>query len=728
MSPVPICTDEVERLASLAEYGLCAGDGQAEVGPLLQLASRVFDVPTVLLSLVEEHRQIFAARIGLDVCETDRSVSFCAHALRGTDVFFIPDATLDARFCNNPLVTGAPNIRFYAGQPLVAPTGFVLGTLCLIDGRPRSVFSECDRAHLKCLADLVLEKIEVRRLDRARRDGQDRFERVSATSPDGIVCADHEGRITFWNVAAEHLFGYTPQQALGRSIELIVPDRHRRDHCSGLHRVASRGATHLVGTTVELPARRRDGSELQIELSLSMWTEDGSASFGAIIRDVSGRRANEERLYRLAHLDALTGLPNRMMLRGRLDDVVTGDAPAALIAVNLDGFKEVNDTLGHSTGDRLLQLVAERILACAGVNDVVARLGADEFALVLTGTNDPITSAAMADRVIASLSELFEIDGEQISIAASAGVALYPIDGAQAEDLLASADLALYQAKSEGRHCRRFFTAGLRQAAVSKRNQEGELRAAVARGELELFYQPQVRAADGVLVGAEALLRWRHPERGLVSPAAFLPALESGRLAGQVGEWVIRSACEQASLWRREGLGDFRVGVNLFGAQFRTGDLSAIVRDALADHGLPAKALELEITENIILRHDDAMTGPLRSLRDDGVGVAFDDYGTGYASLSLLKRYPLTRLKVDQSFVRRICDDSEDAAIVRAVILLGRSFGLDVIAEGVETQAQQALLIREGCHELQGFLFGRPVSAEAFEKTWAHPTDLTRSA
>ena len=721
MRPPPPVHDEAARLSALEAYGLAADDAQMDVGPLLKLARSLFDVPTVLLSLVESHRQIFAARLGLDVCETGRDVSFCAHALEREDALLVPDARLDPRFCDNPLVTGEPHIRFYVGHPLVTPSGHTIGTLCLIDSKPRSTFTADDQANLKGLADLVLDKLEMRRLERARHAGQIRFERISATSPDGIICANDQGEITFWNAAATRLFGFSEQEALGRSIDLIVPDRMRGGHGGGLARVAAGGKPKLVGTVIELPAQRKDGSEFPIELSLSMWSEGERVSFGSISRDISDRRANEDRLYRLAHLDSLTELPNRTVLRQRLEEVVQVGTEASLIAVDLDGFKEINDTLGHSAGDALLKLVAARLVACARPHDTVARLGGDEFALLLPDVGDPLAAAETADCVISSLSEPFSLNGEIVHIAASAGLAMFPTHGEHAEDLLASADLALYQAKNEGRHCRRFFTPALRRSAVAKRNQELELQRAVAQGELELFYQPQVRAADGTLVGAEALLRWRHPEVGLISPAAFLPNLESGRLAAQVGEWVVRTACRQTAAWRSAGLTDFRMGVNLFGVQFRTGDLAGIVRDALAESALPPSALELEITENIVLRHDDAMIIPLNELRDEGVGIAFDDYGTGYASLSLLKRFPLTRLKIDQSFVRTMCDSLEDAAIVRAVILLGRSFGLAVIAEGVETREQQDMLIAEGCEELQGYLFGRPVDADAFAARWVTP-------
>ncbi len=711
----PLVLNEDARLQALAEYGLGPDEMQVDVGPILRIISDLFGVPTVLLSLVEQYRQFFAARLGLDVCETGRDVSFCAHALELGDLLVIPDARLDPRFSANSLVTGAPFIRFYAGVPLQAPSGHLIGTLCIIDDKPHSLFSAENRATLRYFATLVTEKLELRRLNNARDESQTRFEQISATSPDGIVCADADGRITFWNDAAQRLFGYCAAEAVGQTIDIIVPPRMRGGHGGGLHRVANGGTPRLVGKSIELPASRKDGSEFPIELSLSMWMESGRTNFGSIIRDISERRSNEDRLYRLAHLDPLTELPNRMVLRRRLEDVVKSALPAALMIVDLDGFKAVNDTIGHSAGDLLLKNVAARLLTCIRPTDTVARLGGDEFAILLPETTDPTVAEAVANRIIAVLSEPLEIANRIVHIGASVGLAMFPCNGDNAEDLLSNADLALYQAKSEGRHCLRIFVPELRHAAVSKQKQELELRHAFEQQEFELFYQPQVRG-DGTLIGAEALIRWRHPTRGLLSPAEFLPALENSRLAVLVGDWVIESGCRQAAAWRAEGAPRFRVSVNLFGVQFHTGNLARTVKKALANALLPPEALELEITENIILRNDEAMIKPLRELGELGVGIALDDFGTGYASLSLLKRYPMTRLKVDQSFVRLMCQSSKDASIVRAIITLGKSFELKVTAEGVETEAQRDLLLLEGCEEFQGFLYGRPMSGADFAR------------
>ncbi len=711
----PLPPDEDSRLTALGEYEITSDSMGVELDRIIDLAANLFEVPTVLVSLVERERQIFPARMGLNACETDRSVSFCAHALKQSDVLIVLDAALDPRFFDNPLVTGGPKIRFYAGAPLVSPSGFGLGSLCIIDTKPHNSFSESDQRNLKDLAALVLDRMELRRLNIASRASQFRFEQIAATSPDGIICTDETGAISFWNHAAIHLFGYTAEEMDGKQIETILPYplRHRRAE-DIVKEYENETPLDWIGKTVELKARRQDGSEFLTELSLSTWRDGKTISYGAIVRDITERRSNEDRLFRLAHLDSLTNLPNRMVFRTRMAHSAEASVPVSVIALDLDGFKHVNDTLGHSAGDELLRQVAQRLLTCVRPIDTVARMGGDEFALLLPEVEG--TASAVADAAIVALTEPFFLEGEQVYVGASAGVASWPLNSASIQELLSNADLALYLAKSEGKHCRRIYTPSLRQAALNRRAYEGELRRAFDKEEFEVFYQPQIRLADGALVGAEALLRWRHPEQGLLLPGAFMPALESGLLAAQVGDWILQKACAQTALWRKNAAPEFRIGVNLFGAQFRTGDLAEKVRTVLAKEGLAPAALELEITENIILRHDDVMLAPLRELHKEGVGITFDDYGTGYASLSMLKRYPLTRLKIDRSFIQGICTSPEDAAIVRAILHLGRSFGLAVIAEGVETEEQCARLRKKGCEEVQGFFFGKPLSAPDFEE------------
>jgi diguanylate cyclase (GGDEF)-like protein len=383
--------------------------------------------------------------------------------------------------------------------------------------------------------------------------------------------------------------------------------------------------------------------------------------------------------------------------------------------IDLDGFKDVNDTLGHIVGDAILCEVARRLQNLVDENDVVARIGGDEFAIMLANMTDTQAAMQLADGMIVNIAKPINIDGNIIRVAASCGVALAPAQAQEALELVSDADLALFKAKSLGRGRTCMFVPALRMEAVARRRYGLELHRAVDEGEFLLFYQPQIKLSDNTIVGAEALIRWRHPERGILSPAAFLPALEGGTLAATVGSWILNEACAQTAYWRRNGAPDFRIGVNLCSAQFRVGDLAAEVFETLARHGLPADALELEVTENIVLDSDDIVLQMLQRLFDAGVGIAFDDFGTGYASLSLLKTYPLTRIKIDQTFVRGILKSKRDASVVRAILDMARSFDLETIAEGIETDAERSYLKTELCDEGQGYLFGKPMAAKQFE-------------
>lgn len=438
------------------------------------------------------------------------------------------------------------------------------------------------------------------------------------------------------------------------------------------------------------------------------------AELQAVRRYMSERGANEARLLGMTQQDSLTGLANRDALRARLSESTASHTQAALLILDLDGFKYVNDTLGHSAGDEMLLVVARRLQHAARAEDLAARLGGDEFALLLKDVAAPETALAVAERLIGEISQPVMLEGQPINIGVSVGIAVYPLHGGEAGKIFANADLALHQAKAEGRHCARLYTTSLRTQAQGKVLRDTEMRLAFERGEFEMFYQPQIRLADNKLVGAEALLRWRHPVKGILPPSEFLPALEGGVMGARVGSWVIETACAQAAIWRSGLAPDFRIAVNLFGMQFRSGNLVEWVAAALDQAGLPPQALEIEITENVILRHEDEMIGPLQELRRRGVGVAFDDYGTGFASLSMLTRYPVSRLKIDRAFTRAICDSPAEAAIVRAVIRLAGELGLEVTAEGVETLAQLRALRALNCGEAQGYYFGKPMSADDF--------------
>lgn len=714
--PYPVPENEAARRAALDAYAILDTPPERDFDHLVELAARIFDVPTVLISLVADERQFFKARVGLDVCETGRDVSFCTYALMRPEVMCVPDATHDPRFAHNALVTGPPHIRFYAGAPLVTPAGEGLGSFCLIDSKPRHDFTPEKAKTLATFAGLVMDRMEMRRLLIEQRIATSRFENIGSTSPDAILCADHAGVITFWNRAAERLFGYPAEQAIGRPIDIIVPPGSRGAHEGGLHRVASGAPTHLIGKTVELVARRQDGTEFPVELSLSMWPGAEGLNFGSIIRDITRRRENEERLNRLALTDALTALPNRAALIARIEAVMRVGNSASILLLDIDGFKAVNDTAGHEWGDRALVEIARRLRATVPVGQMVARLGSDEFLVVVDGNADPRAAQELAGLMIAAVEKPMRIEGRIAHLRAVVGITLLPDHAQSVQDVLINADLAVERAMSDRLAPTQLFTPTMRHAIATRRNLEEELARAVECNEFELYYQPQVRLSDSMIVGAEALLRWRHPERGILPPGAFINVLDGLSISADVGEWALRTACTQAAGWRADGVGEMRIAVNLFGQQFTRGDLVECVSTILAESGLPPDALELEITENIVLRHESAMISALKTLGGRGVGIAFDDYGTGFASLSQLKLFPLTKLKIDRQFVSGMCMERGDLAVVKAVVDLGRGFGFSVVGEGVELLAQHDALIAVGCGEGQGYMYGRPMPADVFRQ------------
>jgi diguanylate cyclase (GGDEF)-like protein/PAS domain S-box-containing protein len=707
---------EGERLHALSEYGLSSERALPSLDPVVQIAARMFGMPVAAVNMIGSDQVFFAASTGMEGATVDmsRDVSFCAHAITQDNVMVVPDATQDERFHDNPLVLGSANVRFYAGVPLHSPDGHALGALCVIDSQPHHDFSPEDRARLAELARMAADRLELRRVEISTEQAKRPFEEFARNSPTAVAWFDEKGRIIAWNAAAATLYGYGLPDGAGRHIDTLMAARDRDTVNDLIGRAAAAGSVDGLTIPDGLSGLRKDGSEFVLGLSLFCWRERGRLTFNAHLHDITARRRKKEELYTLANTDLLTGLANRANLYRSLETTLTRPAAAAILMIDLDGFKDVNDTLGHSVGDAILCEVGSRLQEVASAEATVARIGGDEFAVLLPECDDAEKAAALADQMIARIAEPIVVNGHEVRVAASCGVAVAPAHAQEALELIGDADLALFRAKSFRRGQSFIFVKALRMEAVARRLYSIELHRAVNEGEFLLFYQPQVRLMDGALSGAEALIRWRHPQRGLLSPAAFLPALEGGPLAAVVGFWVLDEACAQAAMWRRRGATDFRMGVNLFAAQFRVDNLVDEVLAALQRHGLPPEALELEITENIVLDHDDVALESLQRLRALGVGIAFDDFGTGYASLSLLKRYPLTRIKVDRSFVQSVLESERDASVVRAIIDMARSFGLETIAEGIERTEQRKWLRRLGCEAGQGYLFGRPIPAVEF--------------
>lgn len=535
--------------------------------------------------------------------------------------------------------------------------------------------------------------------------------RLFDTSLDLILITDRKGNLARVSPSSVATLGYRPDEMVSHSaVEFVFAsdlDATRREM------QIARTGRHT--RNFETRFVHKDGRLVPLALS-GVWSEPEQKHF-FIARDMTERKLAEEQLRRLAHFDQLTGLPNRFSLHGDIDRLLKDMArPFTVAALDLDGFKNLNDTLGHAIGDKLLQEVARRLTTVFDPAHVY-RPGEDEFVVLLENCRDPLIASELVETALKSLTTQFEIDGHALFIGASVGLAIAPSQGSNADDLLSNADLALFEAKASGGRVSRLYVPTLRARAQNRRELDTELRRACANQEFVLHFQPQVRSSDGCVVGAEALLRWQHPERGILAPGAFIDALCQSPVAIETGRWILMTACKTAASWRAKGLPAVRMGVNLFPAQFRNGSLLQDVEQALRESALPPEALELEITENIALGREQGTLSPLKALRSKGVGIAFDDFGTGYASLSYLTRYPITRIKIDRSFIQKIDAHSagEDTAIVRSIIVMGLNLGLEVIAEGVETSDQATFLRSQGCQEMQGFLFSKPLPAHAFE-------------
>ncbi|AWN48597.1 bifunctional diguanylate cyclase/phosphodiesterase [Methylobacterium terrae] len=693
--------NDERRVAALDRTGLLSARSDETFLSLVGVAADAFGAPIATISLIDAERQFYFEKVGITVASSERCTSFCTRTIEGDGIAVILDAAQDPHWCDNPMVTGAPYIRFYAGVPLRID-GHAIGTFCLIDTAPRAGFSEGECRRLERYAAIALEMLELRARHANRDSARMRFRHMAETSPDAMIVYDAEGGILHWNGSAERLFGHDAAAALRLGVADLTAGQDDR----------APWFDDAPGAIREAEIRLRDGSARAVEVALSRWSEGGETIRGAVLRDTSQRREREAALHALAHRDALTGLANRALMRLRLEAMLAA-GPVAVLLVDLDGFKDVNDTVGHAAGDEVLKEAAARLLACLRDSDVVARIGGDEFVVALPGCGDPSAGGDVADRIVAAMAEPFPVQERSVRIGASVGLALAPAQAESIDELLFCADLAVYKAKADGRHRHRLYTPSLRAAVSDRQRFVHEFPRALAQEEFVLHYQPQIRLRDGALVGAEALIRWRHPEHGLLEPPAFLPALLASRHAVAVNDWVLRTACRQAAAWLPRAGPHFRMGVNACATRLHSGEIAGVATAILAETGLAPGSLELEITEAVVLAHEAATTAALHALRARGIGIAFDDFGTGYASLSLLDEVPVTRLKIDRSFVRKM-NDTPDVPVIRAILQLAEGFGLDVVAEGIETEDQLRRLRRKGCAEGQGYLFSPPVEPEAF--------------
>lgn len=569
------------------------------------------------------------------------------------------------------------------------------------------------------LAAIALDEIDFRSL--LGRIAESRFHRIAMSLGDGLVCTDEDHRITVWNPGASAIFGYMPTEMIGRPFEILCAVPADSGAKAFAIRDAARQSLLVPGgaVVVEFEGRRKNGETFPVEASFSGWQGTDGFQCGAILRDISVRKREAERVRYLAEHDALTGLANRNRLHAGLADMIADaqrrSCEVALLVIGLDGFQRINDMLGHSAGDLVLQAVAVRLKEQVGDGAIVARLSGDEFTIAResAGGGEPI--AELAERIARAFEAPLASGTRQHRVRISIGVALYPEGGHTADDLLSNGHLALTKAKLTRRGSHVIFENAIRQELENRLMLEGELALAADRGEFELFYQPQVRLVDGSLVGAEALIRWRHPVRGYVSPGEFMQVVNTSALSERIANWVMETAARQARAWELSG-NNVRVAINLSPSQLHSGDLAHSVAALLETTGLSPSLLELEVTEDILLHDEARVLDMFERIQRLGVRILFDDFGTGYASLSYLKKFPLDGLKIDRSFVLDLLSDSDDAAIVGSTIGLSKQLGLTAVAEGIEDRATADVLVSMGCEEGQGYFFGRPMPAAAFEK------------
>jgi diguanylate cyclase (GGDEF)-like protein/PAS domain S-box-containing protein len=554
-----------------------------------------------------------------------------------------------------------------------------------------------------------------------------RYRGLLEAAPDGMVVVDEKGKIVLLNAQAEKHFGYRSDELLGQEVTNIIPEGFAERLIADGTRTASEALAQQIGTGIELNGRRKDGSEFPIEIMLSPLESPEGILVTAAIRDITVRKDADEHLAQMvkqmahsaAH-DFLTSLPNRLLLNDRIDQAIAlakrHKHLVAVLFLDLDGFKHINDSLGHSAGDKLLQSVAGRLSDCVRAPDTVSRQGGDEFVVLLPEVKLAEDIAIAARRMLRAVEKAHFIDDRELHVTVSIGVSLYPDDGLDAETLIKNADTAMYQAKEDAGQSCRFFRPEMNVRAVERQSIEEDLRRALQQKEFTLNFQPKVNLSTGAIIGAEALIRWTSPTRGQVPPLDFIPIAEDSGLILPIGAWVLQEACAQARAWVDAALPKTTMAVNVSAAQFRNENFLEDLFATLSETGMDPECLELEVTESILMRHAEVAASILQTLRRRGIRVSVDDFGTGYSSLSYLQKFPLDALKIDQSFVREISTRPDETTIVRAIISMGRSLNLRIIAEGVETASDLAFLKAQGCDEGQGYYFSRPVPAEQFAK------------
>lgn len=728
----PIPGNEIQRLKALEELSILDTAREPAFDELVSLTRDLFGVESTLITLLDEKRQWFKATAGFDLCETPRGVAFCNYTICSDEPFLVSDARLDARFQHNPLVTGEPKIRMYAGVPLTIEDGINLGTLCMIDPKPRQL-TPGEVVQLRRLGNLAQSLL---RQHQAAREIAKLYDQ--SVTQIGVIseqsaslrkqkrildCSSDLAKLGAWemDMATEELeFSeglYKIHEAERTNTSIVQnhldsypqPDRQRLEELLTVARADNKGFTF------EGRMYTTKGNLRWVRLIGDVEIKDGRVvrRFG-MKQDITEQKLLSDRVERLAYSDDLTGLYNRRGLREKLAE--TGSAanrsqPISLFLFDLDGFKDINDSHGHGVGDACLRRIARRVKSALPRGCIVARIGGDEFGILRPGSDDArLSHDGFAQRIQEAVSRPIKWRGQTFHLSCSIGIALRQHETFNPDEIIREADLALYEAKRAGRNCYRLFQIDF-SAFVSFRNQIlADVRQALVEKRLALYYQPKVLLADRRITGFEALLRLNKVDGTVVAPGAFMPALEDPALSKEIGDYVISTALDQAATWKNEGVEFGSIAVNLSASQFRDPDFATSFLGAIAERGLSPYAIEVEVTENIFLSTASMnVLMACQTLKAGGVRVAFDDFGTGFASLTHLRDFPVDVLKIDRSFITDLTSGGTTAAIVNAMVTLGNNLSIGVVAEGVETNDQADFLKAIGCETAQGYLFGRPM-------------------
>lgn len=590
-------------------------------------------------------------------------------------------------------------------------------TYYILSGKKGQI-NEADLAKLNTLASLTAKLFSKRaKLDQelqASAQAQWQQTQIIDQIHESVITMDLAGFILSWNRGAEKLFGYAAQEVIGKNILFLYDDEGEPD-------------THLYdsflehgGREMEVRRKKKSGEVFWASLSLSPLCDAQGLPIGIIgyLSDITARKEAEQKINHLAYYDALTNLPNRSLFRQLVDNALLhsqrNSSSAAIIFLDLNRFKLINDTLGHDIGNELLRQVAARFLLTLRENDIVARLGSDEFAIAVLDINQHFHASLVVQKLLQALNDAFIVSGHELRVGASIGISVFPQDGNDANALLQKADIAMYKAKRSAGNVSGsfvFYSDSMNQSIAGRLYLESSMRKALENQEFYLQYQPKVDIKSGKIIGAEALLRWQHPEKGLISPAEFIPVAEETGLILQIDAWVLETACAQAREWQDSGIAPFRIAVNVTAREF-TNSLPLRVKEAMQRYQISPRWLELEITESMLMHSTESVIAIMEQITAQDVVLALDDFGTGYSSLSYLKRFPIDTLKIDRSFILNIPTDQNDCAIASAIIMMAKQLKHKVIAEGVETREQLAFLINAGCDEVQGYLYSRPVSPQ----------------